>query len=356
MADFDRQWIKLKKVARSALDRAVIAVDRSRALQVNPSSSLFISGFPRSGTTWLQQALVSAIRAKSIFEPFYNDSLKAEGVFDAYRASLPLQSELLVGMYMPFCEINLTTATSAEDRILYRVLLEALRGSIAGNWARKNRTSLAEAFRTRIVVKDPRASLCLCGIQNTFNTPIVHIIRDPRAVVSSFLNISWAARVANDMSVEHLLLRPHDKRRDFFGRWTDSIKRYDSMGPVARVAHYWALTEKYVRECIRTERGRLVFVSYEALVSDPIAELQQVLKRLGIRYVGVSDRHSLLRSSVSTAASRKTLPPRQRVDSWKTHLQQEDIRLIEKIATEYELDDLLLDNNVRVQIVGDRGS
>jgi len=322
-----------KKQLREAA--ASYEIDRQVAPQINPKDSLFLCGFWRSGTTWLQESLTNLLEAKLVFEPLFSGVPNVKTIYsqDDYLAG---RKKEFLWLYLPFCN-----EATLDGRPLHGVFEQALRSTLAGRWVRIYRHSLAESYRTRVILKCVRAQLCLRAVQNTFGMPVIHIYRDPRAVVASARMTKWKD-MFEPLSLRRQLLKPQDGRADFFGQWRDEIMHYDEQGTISRLAAYWALTEKFVQHSFADGRGRIVFVSYEELCRRREKLVLKMLQQLGITPVGKHDLQALDGDSSSTSQQRRGVSVDERIFGWKKVLSSSEIASIEAIAKYFGFEERLV--------------
>jgi hypothetical protein len=306
-------------------------IDRALAFRFDPSETLLLSGFWRSGTTWLQEALREVLYAKTLFEPLCPLTREAQAIH-AYHGVGGRSFEFL-RMYMPYC-----SAEKVEGP-LYEAFLRLLRSTSWGSWVRRFRKGLSESFRPRLVVKVVTAQLCLRSAQDTFGMPVLHVYRDPRAVIASVKKTRWSW-LFNHLSLREQLLDLPDGRGEYFGRWRDEILAYDRADPVTRIAAYWALTEKYLQESYAGYRGRLVCASYEQLVQGRERIFREVLGKLELR-PWQEDFVVPREDSTTTSRAQRGASVNERVEGWKDYLSTSDIAAIDSIVTRFGLADRL---------------
>ena len=307
-----------------------------------------ISGFWRSGTTWLEEALREILNAKTLFEPC--DPLAREMQAVHQSAGVAGNSYESLRLFMPYAH----TAT-LESAPLREMFGRALRSQSWGSWLRRFRSGLSESLKPRLVVKFVRAQLCLRAAQNTFGMPVLHVYRDPRAVIASVRKTRWHW-LFDHLSLREQLLDPRDGRADYFERWRDAILEYDRADAVARLAAYWALSEAYLRDSYRDEPARFVCVGYEKLVQQREGLFAELLEKLKLR--PWSERFAVSqRDSTTTSQPQRGVPVGERVGGWRKVLSSAEIAMIESVMQRFDLADRLASDPAPVagDVVAARG-
>lgn len=324
---------ELRKLREAAAESH--KVDQTVAAQIDPRDSVFMCGFWRSGTTWLQQALTTLLGAKLVFEPLYSGVPEVKAIYrrDPYLAG---KNGGYLKLYLPFCG-----EPTLDGHPLRGLVEKALRSEVAGRWVRIYRRGLDESARTRVVVKCVRAQLCLRAVQNTFGMPVIHIYRDPRAVAASAEMTTWKKQF-EPLSLRRQLLEPPDGRAAFFSQWRDEIIHSDGQSIACRLATYWALTEKFVQHSYADAPDRVVFLSYEQLVQRRETVVWEMLHSLGLTPDAHPGSEVLDNDSSTTMAPRRGASVDERLAGWKHTLSAPDIAAIESIARHFGFEDRLL--------------
>lgn len=298
-------------------------IDRASAFRYDPSQTLVVSGFWRSGTTWLEEALREVLHAKTLFEPLCELAREARPVH--VHAGVAGKSMEFLRLFMPYC-----AGAGLDDHPLHDVFRKALRSESWGSWLRRFRKDLSESLRPRIVVKFVRAQLCLRAAQGSFAMPVLHVYRDPRAIIASIRNTRWHW-LFDHLSLKGQLLDPPDGRAAYFGRWRDEILDYDRQDPVARVAAYWALTEKFVEDAYRDRPRRFVCMGYEELVQGRESAFAETLRRLELT-PWRSEFQVSRRDSTTTSQRQRGASVSERVAGWRKVLTDAETERIESIV------------------------
>jgi hypothetical protein len=273
-----------------------LAVDARMAPHVH--TAVLISGFFRSGTTWLQQFVAQALGAKTVFEPMSPPTGHRwpHQVADDMQA---LQS------YLPLGPEDLDDHARA-------VLLDASRGFGRSAFSLKARARKRRALRRTVVVKHVRAGVILPDLLAWRPMPTLCIRRHPAAVYRSLCRVRWR------WSYDRV------RYRDTFARSPDSPARdlllaHDTDG-LERFAAAWALSERGAQQVV--DDGRALLVRYEEAVARPRAVFD-ALSALGLPIV---DPRPFTADSATTKGARGR-------EAWRQDLSEADLRRLETVTT-----------------------
>jgi hypothetical protein len=300
---------RLAKAAARALDHGLARTGLPRPL-------LLVTGFWRSGTTTLQQALARSLRAKPVFEPLsaripeYLAQVPSAGLTHDDREA-----------YMP--DLDAGGASAA----LWRYLDDAYAGYCPGHFALLTRERVVHSLRTDVIVKCVRAAFGQRALHARYGMPVVHIRRHPCAVVASLLQTdTWTwdfANVTLPVVLAHIARSPAET-----AELQEIAGRHDG-DALSRIAAYWALTERYAQRALAGQDWAWL-VDYEAAVNDPQATIGAIATALGRavpRVPATSD------DSPVTEPSRRGAPRAARTDGWRATLPAAEIeRVLEIVA------------------------
>lgn len=230
---------RLRGAVSAAVARVASRVHGSRA------DTCIISGFPRSGTTWIAEILSSVDGCGLLFEP-----LNTATVPSARRAGYGWDNFRTADENWP-----------EGERFMRRVL----DGRVLNNWT-ASRLPLARAARVnRWIVKFVRANPLLGWIANRFpGPPPLLVMRHPCAVYSSWTYRGWP--VAD--------YAPPAKAR-FFSAYPEFLELRESLSsPEEYFAAAWCM-EHYA--AIDQLKGRQYLTCfYEDLVTEPAREVERI--------------------------------------------------------------------------------
>ncbi|MBB4062387.1 sulfotransferase [Salinibacter ruber] len=315
---------------------------------LRPSAAVVVTGFWRSGTTWLQQLLAEDLRAKSVLEPLYpRFHLFRDEVLPELMPQIEVDLSLLA--FIPFCKESLD-----RTQILASYFKRALTSSLPGVYVRTTRYDtekkkgcdslsskvyyrIRDSLKTKVVVKFTRAHLMLPEIHSYFRPDVLHIRRDPRAVWASLKRTGW--EWPREFSLVTHLLELDDGRRALFDDQSELIREIDRMGPAARIGGYWACLEQEVQR-YKDSGGNFSIVTYRQLCLEGTDHLAEVLSQ---SHTDTSTSFELNRNSYSTQRSRENASLQQRVYGWKNELPGAEVRDIEQALKKLDATDLLPD-------------
>jgi len=329
--------MRLKEV-RSELGLLVwFAVDKIISPAVRPKESLVLNGFWRSGTTWVQQVLSSALDAKPVFEPF------AEKVPHTCRYLEGVDSKLLMEEvakpFMPY------VATKSDwPKVLEEVVQDSLISTLdRHHYTYAGRQSYKDSLKRAVVVKFVRGALLLPAITQRFSVPTLHLRRDPRMVIASICRQPrWGGGLFEDLSLTQQFLKIPDGREHIFEPFYDDIMNADKGSLVEKIATYWAISEWFIQQSDEFHAGRIILAKYEELIVADEVDWLNLLQSLKLQPKKNFSEWGLNRASFTTQKGREGLLLERRSNSYNDILTDKDIYLIESIVGKYGLEDALL--------------
>jgi len=300
---------KFALVTARALDLAVAATGEVRL-------GILVSGFWRSGTTWLQECLAEAMGGKSIFEPLAPENSRWESVL--LRAGL--QEKNLRSAHIP--------GPKPPGDVLWRYLDDTLMGRGSRRFVLSCRRSVGDSLKRLVVAKDVRLQHNLSAVHARYGVPIVHLRRHPCAVVASLRAARWEWSFADLRLADLFSARCGNEDRSAERL---AAERYDT-DLLSRVTAYWALTEgAAARQLDGARWGRLQ--SYEAAVAQPFETVAALCRFAGQAQVRQPSPHL---NSAMTDPERVGDAPTTRTHDWKRRLSGDEVARVRQIV-----DDLL---------------
>jgi hypothetical protein len=294
--------------------RLSYVIDRTLGLFPSRKPHVLVTGFWRSGTTWLQEALAEALHAKTIFEPC---SPQAFPPFNC-PARFPERDNASREAHIP-----LSFATF--DRRDLKFLDGVFSGYCYPNFTFECRTSMSEAFRRRAVIKLVRAPFLITELLQRYDVRAVHITRHPCAAVESLLRVKWGWSF-EQVKFRNILPSPEAAPSNLAPDLA-ILMRYDDRPAFERIAAYWAFTEMNVA---RTDHGRLARIAYEALVKRSTELFPRLIEFVG----GSRNPQDFERASTQTAVDRREIARLERTDSWRRSLDSRTCKRIRDVVSD----------------------
>ena len=168
------------------LEKSRIAhlLDAVFAAGLNPKDAVLISGFYRSGTTFLMESLAEAKRRRTVFEPFCHQVPQALGL---YAREVRIRSPEIFPIVQPLAQ------SSKYDAFF----INTLRGRVQCEWTRNTRTPMGW-LRRQLLIKSVRANGALCYLKQRFGCQTINIRRHPLGIAASVSRLPRMRRVLLD--------------------------------------------------------------------------------------------------------------------------------------------------------------
>lgn len=271
---------------------------------------VLVSGFWRSGTTWLQECLADSLGAKTVFEPLSPMEPRRRA---ATEVLFPGDEDALQAFIPPSCP---------TDRAFWAYLDAACTGAHGSRFLLSCRRAVRESFHAAIVVKDVRLQFNLDAFHRRFGVPVVHLRRHPCAVVASLREADW------HWSFDRVRLAgPADGSRPDPARRSPPEQAFDT-DALSRIAATWARSERHVALTLRDRPwGRLL--TYEHLVAEPAGMLAALCRDLGLVQVRTA---AFGQPSATIHPDEFAAPGRMAHDRWRDLLSGPEIARIQAIV------------------------
>ena len=248
----------------------VIALD-------NIQTWIYVTGVPRSGTTFMGKVLSLPREVDYIHEPFSPGcgipNLDA-GRYLYVRSALdtePMQRFADAADRLVDYDFTLKTKVPKSDPWRRR-LSKRLGGSRGPFYLRLAKLN---PFHTAAVVKDPTAPLVAAYLQARHNVVPVIVVRHPVSLAASLKRLGWHPTL-RWLAEQPALVEDHfaePEERAFLERtWDDPID--------AAAAHWRAIYRVLLRQAQAQEGWH--FVTHEALSAEPVITFQYLYDALGL--------------------------------------------------------------------------
>ena len=278
------------------------------------SRPIFITGAPRSGTSWLGQILGSYSGMRYVYEPFNHQwNPKLSGQLQQFK--------YLSGGAKASLEINRNGDRAFEGRQNIKQIGRAL---YRGYWMHT-----LGPF-DRVVVKDPTAVLMADWIQHRYAADIVFITRHPCGFASSIMAQGWKISLKRLFNQKPLM-------DEYLGEFSDLLERAEQ-DPWLRLGAFWGAVHFVAfKQLNRYAHWHLCI--YEDLCNDPIRQVLAVTERLGLGSLNNSTlkllnsrRNQNEGDSGSTRKDSKKMP-----EIWKERLSPHQIDAVIGVVAEFGL-------------------
>lgn len=221
---------------------AIDQKDKKKSMK-DVSQPIMITGLPRSGTTWLCNAVSTTIHGRLVHEPFN---------WKRFPDRLPYHMK-----YMP---------ADAEDTELLHIFKRSIwQTRLFSIWPWSSR---------RTVIKDVHVCLALEYIFATLNPRIIIIMRHPCAMANSWqaLNLEAGSRLELLLSQKELV----DKFLKPFEAHMISSDDY-----FFQIGAYWGASY-YIMKELSAKHPEWQWITHEQLCIDPVAHYKNLFSRIGL--------------------------------------------------------------------------
>jgi hypothetical protein len=299
---------------------------------------VLIVGLPRSGTTWTENVLGTALDASIVSEPD-NEKLSAPAIWA--KRSLGRFPVMFAGdeaqAYRRLWRWALTGAPSsrslrAAQRLVERSDPEAVEQLVKGRPSPELRIAGILASRPGfgevpgvLVAKSVHACLAIEWIVTKFELDVLVVLRHPANVLSSWLELDLPDR-DRDLGGSARV------RRRFLDKWDVPLP---GVGPVERAAWQLGLLTAALEEFAYAHTDWVVR-THEQICSDPDSEFRSLFLELGLTWGPTTS--SLLELG-DKPGSGFTLNRKysELADSWRTRLDQDVVDILGRVLRPFPI-------------------
>lgn len=274
------------------------------------SKPIFISGLPRSGTTWTASTLAQHPRMEYIHEPF---NWKLHPKREKYHMH-----------YMP---MNMQDQTFS---VIIKSLL--LPGKKTSSTFQEKINSLFKAVCCIKLIKDVHTCLALEAIDAIIKPQIIIILRHPCGLAASWRKLGY--RVDNRIK---LLINQKQLVEDWLRPFIPHMTC--SHDPFFLIGAYWGATY-YILDQQAKFHPNWIVLRYEDLCAAPLFQFRTLCHRLGLNFTHqiesfiVSSSHAEKKETHPYSVFRDT---EKEAEKWKKILNASEIKRIYKGATKFSI-------------------
>jgi hypothetical protein len=285
---------------------------------------IFVTGTPRSATTFVGKMLSSDVRVDYIHEPF-NPHCGIAGVDTRYlyleendprETALRPEIERLLDY-----KAHLKTGYYPNDRPLRR-LAKRFVGSRGPFYLRLARLN---PFHDSAVIKDPIGCLLTEYLLLRYRMKPIVVVRHPVGFVASTLRLNW------DLSLEPVVNQRRLVDRFFDDDDREVARRYRSGTPLQRAAVLWRFLNRALLGMAREHAGILV-VTHEEISRDPLPHFERIFAHAGLPFSEAARRRIVRHTSGGSGEARAGHVQDFRRDSSRIHEQRRSMLAAGEIA------------------------
>ena len=254
---------------------------------------IFLTGAPRSGTTFVGTILSVGIKVDYIHEPFNPDcgleiikerylyirpaAGRSSDYFESFEDLLNYRAKLKTGFY---------ETDSLGVRLAKYVV--GSRGPISYRNAKLN------PFSEIAVIKDPIGSLLTNYLSSTFGVLPVILVRHPVAFVASFLKVWQLEEWQHDFS---FIRNQPELIEDYFSNELERIYEAEK-SPLTRVAMLWRVLNKVLLSQAESAGVPLIY-RHEDISDNPVPHFRELFCKLEIPWTSRAE--SLIKKRTSSS-------------------------------------------------------
>jgi hypothetical protein len=204
----------------------------------------FVTGLPRSGTSWTALAITTALRGMLIYEP-YN--------WEFYPERRPFEMRYLT--------------TAADDKPFLNVLKRELYS------LNRPKRTLQTTFAKAVIVKDVHAGLATEYLSRHFRPNVVIVVRNPFAFAASWQRVNFSI----DNRIDRLLTQPQlvaDHLAPFVTHMRDSADSFFQLGA------FWGAVY-FVMHRLADQYPAWYWIRHETLCDHPEKQFDLLLAHFG---------------------------------------------------------------------------
>lgn len=276
---------------------------------------IFITGAPRSGSTWLGKMLSINSDVNYIHEPF-NYLQHGEKVLSPLKkmyeyVSLRDSSERLDSFEF---------YVSSFYAYSFRHMIEEIKRANGLKQALKPVKKFVEQKKyATTLIKDPIAVFSSEWINSTLNTQNVFIIRHPAAFVASMKEKDWKRDYKQFLSQPYLM--------EILHKYKDKIEQYSEFeyDTIDQAILFWNMIYYYI-SVMKLKHPEWIYVKHEDLSSEPVNEIKKLYEQLGISFTPYIENKIKEYTSFSSTPTNLKRNSKENITKWKKILTEEEVQ------------------------------
>jgi hypothetical protein len=251
----------------------------------NVRNWIFVTGVPRSGTTFVGTMLSSPLEVDYIHEPF-NPRCGMPGITQGYRYVRPGLDTEEMQRYHALVKTIFSYDLKLKGRIPEKDswLRKATKRVVGSRGPFHLRLARSNPFHKAAVIKDPTGGLLSEYLYLHFNVRPVIVIKHPTSFIASLKRVNWWPGFSRLGDQQCLI-------EDYFSDDTDFVTR-DWSDPVLGAAAFWRAMHKV----LLTQASKYPdwqVVTHERLSQDPVSTFRHLYDALDLPWHGSVQRKIL---------------------------------------------------------------
>lgn len=296
----------------------------------NIENWIFVTGTPRSGTTFVGKVLSLPLEVDYIHEPF-NPRTGMPGIVGWHRYVRPALDSEEMQQYHALAEKIFSYDLKLKGRVSERDAWprKAAKAVVGGRGPFYLTLAKLNPFHKAAVIKDPIGSLLSEYLYLHFSVKPVIVIKHPTSFVASLKRVNWWPHPSKLNDQSHLI-------EDYFAEDTDFITR-EWGDPVLGAAAFWRIVHK-VLLAQASKYPDWQVVTHERLSEDPISTFQGLYKTLELPWdMGIQRKVSRLTQGNRSAEARSGVVQDFRRNSSEIFRMRRDSLSLEERKAIYEI-------------------
>ena len=279
----------------------------------NSNRPVFLTGAPRCGSSWVGEVLGTCTDVRYVYEPFNHRWMPA------LRGQLP---------HFTYLD-DLTEASSVIEQTGRNAFLGLQSRKQLARAAYRRYWRAATHNASRVIIKDPTASLMSAWIAKQFNAQVLIIMRHPCGFASSLDALDWKLGVNS-------LLRQDALMRDYLENFREALNQARSDKWLTRGAIWGAIHTVFSHqlEC----HPNWYLLRYESLCADPVGQFETLTENTKLELNPLTrEKIAALSATDSTDSGSTRRNSRLMPDIWRKRMSPGEIDAVMGMVAEFGL-------------------
>jgi len=295
-------------------------IKRNKDRQISFENNICLFSFPRSGSTWLSEILLTIPGSCLFDEPLLRNTIESPNVLP--RLEIRKFKEIAENNFYFFQPIP-ADAKEPECKTIFEILLKGQALSIG----LYNDYGLHVLSKSKIfVTKFNHANLLSCWLANQFDFASISLFRNPYSCIASIIRHPLSKK----LTIPDIIRIPDFKHNEIY---LQHQERYNKIRSVEEYyAFLWSLNFK---EGFKKNKGLKIY--YEDLLLNYDSTLKKIFNylKIPVPVSSVEKRFNPSKSTINYAI--ENIKNQKQIDSWKQSLSQSQKMNIKSILNYFEI-------------------